>query len=654
MYSQYNTQIEMTSSSIKNIDDGIRKSVSSTEELTDAQQEYNSRINEGVNNGNKLMQKLSGIASVYGAIRGIGFATDLSDEMTQTTARLNLMNDGMQTTAELQKMIFESAQRARAAYGDTATFVSRLGQQAKDAFSSNDEIIAFAENLNKQFVIAGRGQQEIAATTLQLTQALSSGVLRGEELNSVFENCNAVIENIADYMNVPIGQIREMAADGEITADIVKNAVLSATDDINAEFEKMPMTFEQIWQSFKNKALFAFQPVLTRMNELFNTEKFDDFVDRAADTVADLAMMSLDVLETIVDIGSAIYDVWDKIEPAIYGVIFVLGALETKSIITTFVVSGLGLAADASAASFGRLALAMLACPATWLVVAIGGVGIAFGVLSQKVGGTGIAIMILEDSFKRGIESICMTADTGVVYVANACDEWCMVFNTIKTQTSTAMGNMKIAVLEHIRDMVLTGTDYINNLINSVNSIFGLEIPTITFAADVATAALDGMIIKQELDNDNLKKQNEEYLAAKQAAIDDRNFQLETRKNMVEQDRQTRSDAILEAMGEALNGVEVNDKTGRTRNEIPGYDDILDSLDEIAGNTDEIKNNTDIVDLIKDYHSRQATQKSTTQYITIDMSGQTNHISSSMELSTFTDGIFNTIKTAAAVSAEGV
>ncbi len=657
LYRQYNAQIEMTSDGVRNIDSEIGKSVSSTEELVDAQQKYNAEINEGVNAGSRLIQKLGGLASVYGAIRGMSFAVDTSDEMTLTAARLNLMNDGMQITAELQNMIFESAQRARAAYGDTADIVAKLGQRAADSFSSNAETIAFAENLNKQFVIAGASQQEMSSASLQLTQALGSGVLRGEEFNAVFESAPNIIQTIADYMDVPIGQIRDMAAEGEITADIVKNAVLGATEEINAEFDAMPMTFAQIWQSFKNKALFAFQPVLTRMNEIFNTEKFDNFVDEASETVADLAMMSLNVLETITDIGNTLYDVWDEIEPVIYGAIFALGALEVKSVTTAFVVSGLGLAADVSAASFGRLAISMLACPATWLVVAVGTIGVAFGVLSEKVGGARIAIMILEDSFKGGIENVCMWVDTGVVYVENGCDEWNMVFNTVGTQISVAVGNMKIAVLEHIRDMVRTGSDYINDLINSVNSIFGLDIPTITFISDVATTALDGMIMKQELDNDKLKSDNEAYLAEKQAAIEDRNFQLEARKQMVEQDRQTRRDAILEAMGDALSGVTVNDNaSGRTAGD--GIESVVDemagSLDDIASDTEEIKSNSDIADLIKDYHSRQATQKSTTQYITIDMTGQTNHISSSMELSTVTDGLLNSIRTAVAVSAEGV
>src|SRR5699024_8114301 len=135
----------------------------------------------------------------------------------------NLINDGQQTTVELQNMIYQSAQRTRTSYESTANIVTRLGQNAKEAFGSNAEVIQFAENLNKSFVIAGSSQEEIASASLQLTQALGAGVLRGEELNAVFEAAPNVIRTIADYLGVGVGEIREMASEGQITADVVKN-----------------------------------------------------------------------------------------------------------------------------------------------------------------------------------------------------------------------------------------------------------------------------------------------------------------------------------------------------------------------------------------------------------------------------------------------
>ena len=210
-----------------------------------------------------LTGKVMGFVSAYAGIQGLKSLVSLSDEISQTTARLNMMNDGSQSTAQLQNMIMASANRSRASYLTQADIVAKLGQRAPDAFSSNAETIQFAENLSKMFVVAGASQQEMASASLQLTQALGSGVLRGEELNAVFESAPNIIQTIANYLDVPIGQIREMASEGEITADIVKKAMMGATDEINAQFESMPMTWAQVWTLACNKVMNATQPLLS-------------------------------------------------------------------------------------------------------------------------------------------------------------------------------------------------------------------------------------------------------------------------------------------------------------------------------------------------------------------------------------------------------
>lgn len=240
------------------------------------QRQFNDTIKNGSNAASDLKSKFMGIVSVIGGMMGLKKVFDLSDELTQTTARLNMMNDGLQTTEELQNMIFASAQRSRGAYQATADAVSKMGIMAGDAFSSNAELVAFVEQLNKQFTIAGTSQEGISAAMLQLTQAMGSGVLRGEELNSVFEQAPTIIQAIADYLDVPIGQIRAMAQEGQLSADVVKNAMLSAADETNAKFESMPKTIGQVWQSIKNQALMEFQPILQKINEVVNTDKFNN------------------------------------------------------------------------------------------------------------------------------------------------------------------------------------------------------------------------------------------------------------------------------------------------------------------------------------------------------------------------------------------
>lgn len=213
--------------------------------------------------------KLGKIAAVAGSLAGVKKVIDLSDAYTQTTARLNMINDGSQTTAQLQDKIFAAAQRSRASYADTADMVAKISQRTGKLFS-NDEAVVFAENLNKLYTVAGASQEEMKSSQLQLMQAMGSGVLRGEEFNAVFEAAPTVMQQVADYMDVPIGQLRNMAAEGKISAEIVKNAMLKIPEDTENAFKNMPMTWAQVWTSLMNQVYKACQPLLKFVNLLAN------------------------------------------------------------------------------------------------------------------------------------------------------------------------------------------------------------------------------------------------------------------------------------------------------------------------------------------------------------------------------------------------
>jgi len=284
------------------------------------QQKLNTDIQKGTSEANGLLTKLGAIAATYLSFQTAGSIISLSDELTNTTARLNMINDGLQTTAELQEMIFQAAQRSRGSYSQTADLAAKLAMNAADAFSSNAETIHFAELLNKQYVIAGTNVEGIQSATLQLMQALGSGVLRGEELNAVFEAAPNIIRTISDYLGVGIGEIRNMASEGEITADIVKKAMFAATDAINKDFESMPYTFSQIWTSFKNEALKAFQPVLKRMNDVANNDKFQSLINRTVSALYILSIVVLEVFNFMAAVGNLVYDNWSILGPIIMGV----------------------------------------------------------------------------------------------------------------------------------------------------------------------------------------------------------------------------------------------------------------------------------------------------------------------------------------------
>lgn len=237
------------------------------------QRQHTAEIENTNKSAKGLLSTIKKIAAATGAMVLTKMFLSTADAQSQVNAKLDLINDGLQSTEALQDMIFASAQRTRTSYLDTANVVAKIGQNAKDAFTNNAELIQFAENLNKQFVIAGASQQEIASASLQLTQALGAGVLRGEELNAVFESAPNIIRTIADYLGVSVGEIRELAADGAITAEIVKNAMLSATDEIDKNFRDMPMTLSQAFTVGKNEIQKSLQDSFEGWNKYLQTDE---------------------------------------------------------------------------------------------------------------------------------------------------------------------------------------------------------------------------------------------------------------------------------------------------------------------------------------------------------------------------------------------
>ncbi len=378
VYEQMNANIEEMRAS-------LQSAVSQVDSLGQAFQNAHPPANTLLGTVKKLAVTLGGLAAVRGII-------GLSDELTQTTARLNLMNDNLQTTEQLQNMIFAANQRSRGSYLQTADTVAKLGLLAKNAFSSNAETIAFVEQLNKHFAIVGTSQEGRAAAMLQLTQAMSSGVLRGEELNSIFDQAPTIIQTIADYLGVTVGEVKELAQEGDITATIVKNALLSAADETNARFNEMPKTFTNMWDYFESYAVKAFQPVLDYFNTFTNSEEFKHFVDNCIGAVVILSEIVIDVFDRMAAGAAWARENWDVLAPIILGVASALliyhGYLTAVSIAER--ISGIqkGIAAvmayahargtDAEAAAAARATAAqygfnaaLLTCPITWIVVGI-------------------------------------------------------------------------------------------------------------------------------------------------------------------------------------------------------------------------------------------------------------------------------------------
>lgn len=256
--------------SLNNIETTTARAALATEQLA---QQMSGASRQADNAGNAisgLMGRVQGLIASYVGLQTVGGLVNLSDTFTQTTARIDMMNDELQSTQELIRMIYQSAQASRGSFDATASMVSKLGTLAGNAFNSSQEIVAFAEQLNKQMALSQAGTEARQAAMLQLTQAMASGVLRGEELNSVFEHTSTIAQTIADYLGVNTGKLREMASEGLVTAEVVKNAMFWAAEETNQKFEQIPMTWADVWNSFKNTATMALQPVLNGINWMAN------------------------------------------------------------------------------------------------------------------------------------------------------------------------------------------------------------------------------------------------------------------------------------------------------------------------------------------------------------------------------------------------
>lgn len=285
----------------------------------------------------KISKIGAGYYSLKKVIEGVKFTAGLSDELTQTQARLDLLINNFNestTVDELFSKVSASAQDARSSLTDTADVVARFGNNAKDAFSGSDEVVAFANLVQKQMTIAGSSTSEASNAMLQLSQALGSGVLRGDELNSIFENAPNLIQNIADYLDVPIGQIRDMAADGELSATTVKNAIFSASDDINEKFNSMPMTWEQMWTKFQSTATMAFKPLLNEINEIANSPTMQILFENIGNALIPVANALTWIIDKVSALGGAVVENWGIIAPIVYGIVAALGVyiLATKSL----------------------------------------------------------------------------------------------------------------------------------------------------------------------------------------------------------------------------------------------------------------------------------------------------------------------------------
>ena len=364
------------------------------------QQKFNNSIRGGSNSANGLLSTIKKIAVAAGGIAGINKVLNISDELASTKARLNLLVDDGGSVDVLEQKIMASAQRSRSVYFDTASAVAKLGLNAGNAFNGDmDQVIAFMEQVNKQFVIGGATAQEQSNAMIQLTQAMAAGALRGEELNSILDGAPGIARAIEKYMGIAEGSIKTVAQEGKVTAEVVKNAMFAMADETNAKFDSMPKTWAQIWVDMKNQALSMFAPILTKINQIGNSAKFQKVTTGLINGLAAVANVASSALDILIAIASVFVDNWGIIQPLVLGIAAAMllynGYLIANNAITAISNAQKGLAAvqaykaavanttlaatekaeamakaSATAAQYGFNA-ALLACPLTWILLII-------------------------------------------------------------------------------------------------------------------------------------------------------------------------------------------------------------------------------------------------------------------------------------------
>lgn len=646
----------------------------------DEQGRFNQEISAGTQQANELTNTIKRAVAAYVSIQSVGKALNISDELASTTARLNLMNDNLQSTEELTNMVYAAAQNSRGSFSDMAANVAKIGNLAGDAFSSSEQIVVFAEQLNKQMKLSGASTQEASAAMLQLTQSLAKGCLNGDELTSVMENGSAVTKTIAEYMGITQGELKDLAAEGQVTSDIIIAAMLGAADQTNAAFETLPMTWADVWQSMKNSALVAFRPVLQRINDLANSQAVQTFVNGAIEAMAVLANIVLNIFDLIGTVGGFIADNWSVISPIIYGVIGALAvyaaylgivkAIEIASAAASMIhslamsakiavmaaVTGQTMAATAAQMGYNG---ALYACPVVWIIMLlIALIAIIFAVCNAIAKMTGIAnsgfgvitggVNVVIQFFKN----LGLTVANIALGIGNA-------IAALASNMMTAFHNAICSVQSWFYNLLSTALSVIEGICSALN-----KLPFVEFDYSGISSAADDYAAKASEAAGN----KEDYQSISDA-FNEGFTTFDAFQDGWASDAFNAGAAWGDGIADKVSNFSLSDLFGKT--EVPdpasyadGFNDVIansgigDGVGSIDDNTGKIKDSLEVSEeelkYLRDIAEQEAINRFTTAEINVDMSGMQNTVNSGDDIDGFMTKLTDSVNEAVDNMTEGV
>lgn len=643
----------------------------SIRQAQEEQERYGETVRRSEGDVGSLASKVGKLVATYATAQTAKAALDYSDELANTTARLSLMAREGENVSDINEKIYASANRARSAYDDTADMVAKLGVLAGNAFGSTDEVIMFAEQLNKNFKISGTETTGIQAAMLQLTQAMASGVLRGEEFNSIMEQAPTVIQTIADYMDVSTGQLKEMAGEGLVTAEVVKAALIGAAEETDAKFNSMTVTFSDVWNVFKNKAGQAMDPVWQRLRRISDSEELMAFATNAGRSIGTVANIIITVFDRTAQLGGFIANNWAMIAPVIGAVLTIMALYNAALIVNNTiqavsnmlktaaavraVAHGSATAAEAAAttgltASQMAFNAALYACPLTWiLVIIIAIIAAIFLVIAainkaagSSISATGVIAGALAWVGTFLYNNFLSLLDLVLGVINMVANQFISFANFLANVMVDPVG----AIIHLFGDMGDGVLGILETIASAIDKIFGSNLSDAVsgWRSSLSTKVDD---LAEKYGNGKYEKKIENI------DLSSSTFGLE-RRDLT--DAYNAGYSWGEGLGDKFN-LDGLTGIGGTGNGLD-YDALLSKVGDIGDNTKDIKNSVDVSEedlkYLKELAERETINRFTTAEITVEMGGVVNNLGAGDNIDGFMDVLTDKLYETMSVASEGV